>query len=58
MLNEPEPDFEKAEIDLLRDALKRTYKERFLMMTQLMKMSIMLKNANVTHHPLPSPNND
>ena len=30
-------DYEKAEMDLLRDALKRSYKERFLMMTQLIK---------------------
>ena len=33
-------DYEKAEMDLLRDALKRSYKERFLMMTQLIKDDI------------------
>ena len=33
--NEPEPDYEKAEMDQLRDALKRTHKERFLMITTL-----------------------
>lgn len=41
--------YEKAEMDLLRDALKRTHKERFLMMTRLMKLNIMLKNAKITH---------
>ena len=25
--NEPQPDYDKAEMDLLRDALKRTYME-------------------------------
>ncbi len=43
--------YEKAEMDLLRDALTRTHKERFLMMTRLMKMNIMFKNAKVTHTP-------
>lgn len=43
--------YEKAEMDLLRDALKKTDTERFLMMTKLMKMNIMLKNAKVTHKP-------
>lgn len=53
MLSESEIDalYEKAEMDLLRDALKRTHKERFLMMTRLMKMNIMFKNAKVTHTP-------
>ncbi|GAB3425305.1 hypothetical protein [Niabella aquatica] len=49
-----EPDdfyFEKAEDDLLRAALKRSYKERFLVMTTLMKRSIMFKNAKITYKP-------
>ena len=29
-LQEHQPDYEKAGIDLLKDALKRTYTERFL----------------------------
>jgi hypothetical protein len=53
MVNEPQPDYEKAEMDLLRDALKRTHEERFFVMTKLMRMSIMLKNAKVTHKPFP-----
>lgn len=53
MLSEPEVDalYEKAEMDLLRDALKKNYTERFLSMTRLMKMNIMLRNAKITHTP-------
>jgi hypothetical protein len=43
------PDFEKAEMDLLRASLKRTYEERFKMMTALMKMGMMLKKAKIKH---------
>jgi len=42
------PDYEKAELDLLRDALKRSYTERFDKMMQLIKMNIMLKNAKIS----------
>jgi hypothetical protein len=41
--------YEKAEMDLLRAALKRTHEERFLVMTSLMKMNIMFRNAKVTY---------
>ncbi len=34
--------YEKAEIDLLKNALKRSYTERFLIMTRLMKMDMMI----------------
>lgn len=47
-----EPDYEKAELDLLRDALKKTHEERFLTMTKLMKLGIMLRKAKVIHQPL------
>ena len=40
---ELQPDFEKAETDLLRTAIKRTDTERFQIMTNLMKMSLYLK---------------
>ena len=43
--------YEKAEMDLLRDALKRTHKERFLVMTRLMKMNSMFRNAKITFTP-------
>lgn len=44
-------DYEKAEMDLLRAALKRTHQERFLVMTRLMKIGVMLKKAKITHTP-------
>ena len=46
-----EDDYEKAELDLLRDGLSRTYTERFKMMVILMKMNIMFKKAKIIHHP-------
>ena len=49
--NEPQPDYEKAEMDLLRAALKKTYTERFKTMTTLMKMNIMFRQAKITHRP-------
>lgn len=47
--NEPQPDFEKAEMDLLREALKKSYTERFKTMTTLMKMNMMFRQAKITH---------
>lgn len=51
ILHQPQPDYEKAEMDLLRDALKRTYKERFLMATTLYKVQQTMKKAKITHTP-------
>lgn len=48
VLNEQVPDYEKAELDLLRHALNTSYTERFIKMMQLMKMSRMLKQAKIT----------
>ncbi|SDD92851.1 hypothetical protein [Niabella drilacis] len=53
VVQEPAPDYEKAEMDLLRTALKRSYKERFLIMTSLMKGSLMMKRAKITCKRLP-----
>jgi hypothetical protein len=44
-----DPDYEKAETDLLRAAIKRTDIERFQIMTTLMKMSLLFKKAKITH---------
>lgn len=51
VVQEPFPNYEKAEMDLLRIALKRSYKERFLVMTALMKDSLMMKKAKITYKP-------
>ena len=45
------PDFEKAELDLLRESLRRSYKERFLMATRLYKIQQTMKKAVITHKP-------
>jgi hypothetical protein len=45
----PNEDFDKAELDLLRASLKRSYTERFRMMIELMETAQMLKKAKVTH---------
>jgi len=44
--------FEKAELDLLRASLKKSYKERFLMATQLYKVQKTMQKAKITHKPL------
>jgi hypothetical protein len=45
------PDFEKAELDLLKENLRRSYKERFLYATRLYKIQQTLKKAVITHKP-------
>ena len=45
------PDFEKAEMDLLRESLQRSYKERFLMATRLYKIQQTMNKAIITHKP-------
>lgn len=52
---EPTADYEKAEMDLLRNAQKHSYTERFLMMTTLMKMDQMFRDAKITHKPFVEP---
>lgn len=49
IVSEPAADYEKAEMDLLRNAQKHSFTERFLMMTTLMKMDKMFRNAKITH---------
>lgn len=48
IVEEADANYEKAETDLLKAALKRTPAERYFMMTKLMKRGIMLKNARIT----------
>jgi hypothetical protein len=49
IVSEPAADYEKAEMDSLKLALSRSYTERFLIMTRLMKMDKMFRNAKITH---------
>jgi hypothetical protein len=49
IIQEPSSDYEKAEFDLLKTALKRSYTERFHAMTMLMKMNIMFRKAQIKH---------
>ena len=48
------PDFEKAELDLLRENLRRSYKERFLMATRLYKIQQTMQKAIIKHKPFVS----
>lgn len=43
--------YEKAELDLLRDGLRRSYSERFTMMMTLMKAGIMMSKAKIVRSP-------
>lgn len=47
--------FEKSELKLLEDSLKRSYKERFLFATRLYKIGQTLARATITHQPDVSP---
>jgi hypothetical protein len=53
ILQEPDSSYEQAEINLLRDALKRSHKERFLMLTQFYKTQQTLQRAKITHRNFP-----
>ena len=52
--SQQKPDFEKAELDLLRKSLRRSYKERFLMATRLYKIQQTMQKAIITHKPFVS----
>ena len=43
--------YETAELNLLKDALKRTHMERLLFATKLYKIQQTLKKATFTHQP-------
>ena len=46
--------FDLAELDLLKEGLKRTYKERFEMATRLYKIQQTMNKATITHKPFVS----
>ena len=43
--------FDQAELDLLKEGLKRSYKERFEMATRLFKIHQTMSKAVITHKP-------
>lgn len=43
--------FDDAELELLKEGMKRTYKERFEMTTRLYKIQGTIKKATITHKP-------
>jgi len=43
--------FDQAEIELLKEGLKRTYKERFEMATRLFKIQQTMNKATIIHKP-------
>lgn len=50
-MEHPKNSFDEAELELLKAALKRSYKERFLMATRLYKIQMTMKKAVITHKP-------
>jgi hypothetical protein len=46
--------FDQAELELLKEGLKRTYKDRFEMATRLYKVQQTMKKATITHKPFVS----
>jgi hypothetical protein len=49
MAEAPLADHDKASIDLLKEGLKRSYKERFQMATRLYKIQQTMQKAIITH---------
>lgn len=43
--------FDKAELELLKEGLNRSYKERFEMATRLYKIQQTMSKASITHKP-------
>ena len=43
--------FDEAELELLKEALKRTYKERFELATRLFKIQQTMSKAVIAHKP-------
>ena len=43
--------FDQAEIELLKEGLKRNYKERFEMATRLYKIQQTMNKATIVHKP-------
>ena len=48
-MNKKETSFEKAELELLKEGLNRSYKERFEMATRLYKIQQTMSKAVISH---------
>lgn len=44
--------FDQAELALLKEGLKRSYKERFEMATRLYKIQQTMRKASISHKPV------
>jgi hypothetical protein len=44
-------EFDQAELELLKEGLKRSYKERFEMATRLFKVQQSMMKASIEHKP-------
>ncbi len=51
MLHEPQADYQREETNRLKDALNRSYTERFLFATRLYKIQQTMQRAKITYKP-------
>ena len=51
LLQEPQADYGKEETDRLKEALSRSYTERFLFATRLYKVQQTMQRAKITYTP-------
>lgn len=51
ILQDSDANYERAEMNLLRDSLSKSYTERFQTFTRLYKLQQMLSKAKITHKP-------
>lgn len=56
-LQDPDSFYRKAEEDQMKRNLQQNYKERFLTMTRLMKINLMLSKAKISYTKFPSNTN-
>lgn len=52
-LEEPDAFYKKASDDQMKKHLQQSYKERFLTMTRLIKLNLMLSKATISHANTP-----
>lgn len=50
-MTQKDQQFDEAELNLLKEALKRSYKERFEVATTLYKIQQTLAKATISHKP-------